>query len=166
MKFELIPCTAIALKDLRDFMKEVETVNEFCHPLLRAHENGIRKFLLDQAEEEKKESPKEYVLAFLIDDELAGVCRVTARLNHIESGKIGYYLRHSRRKNKYAPIMIRLIEDFCMQKGVTNITAVVDIKNTASMKALFSAGWTRTKNQYTWFDGRKAIEFRPLPSGK
>lgn len=163
MKYELVPCDLLAAKHIEAFLDEFTAAGEYCNAMWKAHEIGVAAWKKEVA---KDVNPSEHILAFLVDTKLVGVVRVTPNPNHVENGKIGFYIRPSKRKQKYAPSMIRLAEDFCLANGIDNITAVADVRNVASAKAMFAAGWTRSGKQYVWTSGRSAIEFQPKPCGK
>lgn len=162
MKYEIKSCVDVDPDVLKDFMYEFEEHGEFCNAMWRAYEVGVPKWQVET--NAHVFSDKERCVAFLIDGALAGVARITPKPRHIENGKIGYYLRPSFRKKKYAPVFLRLIEDFCAARNINSPTAVTDIKNTSSIQALRCAGWVETGNRYLWTSeerDRIAVEFAP-----
>lgn len=163
MKYELTPCYLLSAKHIEEFLDEFKVAGEYCNAMWRAYEIGVSAWKKELSTEI---APSEYILAFLVDMEFVGVVRVTPNPNHIENGKVGFYIRPSKRKHKYAPSMLRLVEDFCFANGIENVTAVADSGNVASAKAMYAAGWTRSGKQYIWTYGRSAIEFQPKPCGK
>lgn len=165
MKFELISCASVDPKMLFEFLFEAHNFGEFCNPLWYAYDVGVAQFQQEEINSDADDPMREKRLCFMVNDALVGVCRITPRLKNIANGKVGFYIRKSKRKHKYAPVMIRLIEEWCSVNQINDVTAVVSNSNTASSKALIAAGWERTGKTYTWNDGRTAIEYSPKPCG-
>lgn len=161
MTYEMVPLFNLSSDMIVSFMDEAREANEFINPLWRLYDveqDDWRNVIPDSNNDEM-------LFAFVVQGILTGVARATAHPKHIENGKVGFYIRPSQRKKKYAPVMIRMIEDMCERNMLRDLTAVVDIKNTSSFKALYAAGWERSGVQYRWNQGRTAIELKPRSSG-
>ena len=148
--------------EIMSVLNEAEYHGEFVHPLWRLIEIGVDEWKKDWYEDTDN---AETLLAFYVADRLVGVARVTGMPHHQANGKVGFYIRPSERKKKYAPSMIRMLEDWCAVHGIEDITAVVDVRNTASMKALYSAGWQRSGKEFRWNGNRNAVELKPVKNG-
>lgn len=165
MKYELAECTAVRPTDIEELMAEFEASGEFCNALWRAGEIGAAAWIDEMKTEEAEGSRHEFVLGFFVGDMMAGVARVTPHPSHEANGNVGYYLRPSFRGARYGPVLLHLIEDFCMEKGIEDVNAVTSVMNTASMKTLAVAGWTPTGRAFVWrseYNTRNALEFRPV----
>ena len=84
--------------------------------------------------------------------------RISSRINHEANGKVGYSIRPSRRKRLYAPTLLRLVEEYCCLNGITPVTACVDVRNEASLKAFRLAGFVPTGREFDWTYQRRAVE--------
>lgn len=162
MTYEIVHLFRVPNEAIQEIMDEAQTAEEFINPLWRLYEvpsDGWKKTAVDSR------TKGESLLAFLVNEKIVGVARVTVHPKHIENGKVGFYIRPSERNRKYAPSMIRMIEGWCEEQNISDITAVVDVKNMKSFKALYSAGWERSGKQYRWNQERTAIELKPKSSG-
>lgn len=95
---------------------------------------------------------------------VVGIGRCTRQPKHIANGRIGYSILPEHRKKGYAPILIRLLEEYCcraFELEPAEVTACVAENNTPSMKALCAAGFHATGNEYRWTGDRRAIEYAP-----
>lgn len=164
MKYKLISCASLSVKMLVCFIMEAVNAKEFINPLWKAYALGIQDFKTDLALIDRIGNG-ERVLAFIVDKQLVGVCRITPQPKNMANGKVGYYIRPSMRKKLYAPVMLRMIEDYAASKNICGLTAVVDIENAASIRALKTAGWESSGKHFAWNGGRTAEEFRPKPCG-
>lgn len=159
MKYELIPCSWLNPLELHEFMEEVETNKETCNPLWEAHEIGLMAWRHKIGD--LSMTTHEHYLAFMVDDELCGVCRITKKPKHMANGQIGLYIRPSMRGKMYAASFIRQIQEYCLRIGIEKPTACCDIKNVRAVKAFKNAEWIPTRNLYEWNNNRCAIELAP-----
>lgn len=165
MKYELTDCTAVRPADIEELMAEFEASGEFCNALWRAYEIGAAAWVDEMAADEASGKRHEYVLGFYVGGVLAGVARITPHPHHEANGNVGYYIRPSFRGLRYGPVLLHMIEDFCIENCIEEAYAVTAIKNTASMKTLAVAGWTPTGRAFVWksqFNTRNALEYRPV----
>lgn len=164
MKYELTDCTAVRPADIEELMAEFEASGEFCNALWRASEIGAMAWIDEMKAEEAEGTRHEYVLGFFVGDTMAGVARVTPHPKHEANGNVGYYLRPSFRGARYGPVLLHMIEDFCIENSIEDANAVTAVRNKASMKTLAVAGWTPTGRAFVWrsaYNTRNALEFRP-----
>ena len=162
MKYEMVPASWLSAIDIEGYAFEFEGHGETCNVLWRQKLVGAVRFKDELDANGKSMITKEFYLGFLVDDVLAGMCRITPEPRHAANGNVGYGLSPDFRGKGHAPIMLRLIQDFCQRVGIAHPTAAVDIKNTRSINALRNAGWQLTGKRYLWSpdpNPRIAIEF-------
>jgi len=163
MRYELIDCGEVSQSTIEDFLAEFETNGEFCNALWKAHKLGVPEMLKDIKLTDASERHED-VLAFFVGDMMVGAARVTPHPNHFENGNIGYYIRPSCRGHRYGSVLLHLIEDYCKEKNISSIVAMVELGNRASEKSFMYAGWKFTGRVYDWehrSSPRKALEFCP-----
>lgn len=163
MKYELIDCATVRPDDLVELISEFQANGEFCNALWRANEIGAIAWLKELNNDDGTER-HEYVLGFFVGDTLAGVARVTPHPNHEANGTVGYYLRPSFRGERYGPVLLHMIEDYCIENRIKNVVAVTDVTNKASVRTLTLANWIPTGRTFVWVsedNARNALEFRP-----
>ncbi len=158
MTYDLVNCSLVPAEEWEAMIAEFSERGEFCNAIWRAYDVGVRGWL---KEAEEFCIGKERQLAFRVDGNLVGVARVTPAPRNEANGKVGYYIRPSKRGRLYAPVLLRLIEDYCKAWRVENITAVTDAENTASIRSLTAARWLLTGRSFPWNDGRLGLEFMP-----
>lgn len=157
LKYELVPCTWLTDEEIRNYYDEFDKHGEFANVLW---EIGQTSACVWKA---KISCQKETLYgAFLVDDRLVGVCRITKKPRNAANGKMGYSIRPAERGKGYAQIFLRQIAEAGRRYEVEGMTACVDERNERSIKALEAAGWKRTGTVYDWTpdpEPRKAIEF-------
>lgn len=159
LKYELVPCTWLTDEEITDYCDEFERFGEEVNVLWKIGKISPTAWKAEIANQER-----ELYGAFLVDDRLAGVCRVTKEPRHAANGKMGYNIRPSQRGKGYSQIFLKLVEEIGRRYGVENMTACVDERNERSIRAFEKAGWKRTGTVYDWNPNphpRKAIEFAP-----
>lgn len=113
------------------------------------------------ADECKADMSTRYFCFLLPNGTLAGIARITPNPNYIENGRMGYAIRPSERGKGYAPIMLRLIQDYCEKIKLYEVTACIDVNNEKSLAAFRKAGWVPTLTTFIWKGGRVAQEWIP-----
>ena len=117
---------------------------------------------IDEYYERQREDQRSRRFGLFIDGELTGLARISARVNFEANGKIGYSIRPSKRGRRYSLVLLGLIGTYCQQNGIGDATACVDVRNTASIRALRAAGFMETGRIFDWQpnpEPRQAIEF-------
>lgn len=150
MLYELSP------ESIGEYFDEFVANDGDCYVLYRLHDISARELV-----EESRHDTHTYNVGFTVNGKLIGVGRVTPAPTRIENGMIGYGIRPSERGNGYAPVMIRMLEEFCNGIGVESPTACIDVNNSKSLIAFERAGFVRTGRVYNWPDNRVAIEMCP-----
>ena len=113
-------------------------------------------YQLQKADERNKR------FGFFIDRKMVGVLRVSSTINHEASGKIGYSIRPTQRGKRYSILLLRMAAEYCNRQAIENVTACVDVQNTASIHALRSSSFVETERYFDWPPNplpRKAMEF-------
>ncbi len=159
MKFELVGCATISDTAIINFIADVKANGEECNPLWEAQEIGVKAW------KEKigmlSRTDHEHYLAFLVDDYVTGVCRITPNPKNNANGQVGLYIRPNMRGKMYAPSFIRMIEEYCRKIGISYPTACCDMKNYRAVGVFKNANWMPTQKHYEWTGGRVAIELTP-----
>lgn len=147
---------------LIDWRETVKYRDEF----LACHENenvtwelaniGIHEYYERQRRDQRNQR-----FGFLMDGKLVGMARISSEINFEANGKIGYSIRPSERGKQYGTLLLRMIDAYCRKYGIRNVTACVDIRNEASIRALRAAGFIETGRVFDWVpnpEPRKAME--------
>ena len=148
---EYIPCNE-TLRYWREFLNRGETENV----LWELAGTDVYEYYERQAADTRTRR-----FGFYVNSELIGMARISFRVNHEANGKIGYSIRPSKRGKLYAPTLLRLVEEYCLLNGVKPVTACVDVRNEASIKAFRKAGFVETGRVFDWTPNplpRKAVE--------
>lgn len=157
LKYEVVPCTWLSDGELYDYMDEITMPGEDLHVLWECDKIG------PAAWKKKLEIEAETLYgAFLVDDRLVGVCRITKEPKHEANGKMGYSIRPSERGKGFAKIFLAMIGELGARYGVEELTACVDERNERSRRALEAAGWERSGRTFDWRpnpEPRKAVEY-------
>ena len=154
-RFELKPFHLLDDEEIETFNAEFVKRDGECHILYMLPEKSI-----DEMKKVMSEDMHTFVLAFLMDDHLAGLVRVTPCPNHKENGQLGWAIRPSMRCKGYAPIMIRMALQWAEEEfGCSEFTVCIDSKNKASINVARKAGFSMTGNVYHWTNKRISIEF-------
>lgn len=99
---------------------------------------------------------------FFIDRKMVGMLRVSFAVDHEANGKIGYSIRPTQRGKRYSILLLRMAAEYCNRNAIDNVTACVDVRNIASIRALRSSGFIETGRYFDWRPNplpRKAMEF-------
>lgn len=157
LKYELVPCIWLTTEEIESYVDEFRMHGEEENVLWEIGQIGAETWKTKIAYQ------KETLYgAFLVDDELVGVCRITKEPKHDENGKVGLSIRPGKRGCGYAGIFLNMIANAGSMYEVENLTACVDCRNERSMKAFEAAGWKRSGRKFAWRPNphpREAIEF-------
>ena len=156
MKYELVPCSWLSPIELIHFQDAVKVAGETCNPLWEMESIGVAAWMKKVGSLSMTEH--EHYLAFLVEDKLVGVCRITPQPNHQENGQVGIYILPIYRGRMYAVPLLMQISEYCGRIGIEHPTACCDISNHRATAAFKRAGWKPTQKFYNWTMGRTAIE--------
>ncbi len=141
--YELCPCGWLTEDEIVDYLEEFRDAGETCNVLWQLEDMTATEWK-DEIEEDRS---TEYV-AFLVDNMLTGIGRITPRPKHIANGKVGFAIRPCERGKRYASIFLQMIRNLCNRMGLEEVTACVDERNERSLKAFRAAGWVETGRKY------------------
>lgn len=156
IRAELKPLERVPQKETLRYWREFLRCGETENVLWELSEIGVCEYY-----ERQKADGRNRRFGFFMNGALIGMARVSSRVNHEANGKIGYSIRPSMRGKGYAPILLRLVAEYCRLNGIAPVTACADVKNQASLKALHRAGFRETGRVFDWKPNpspRKAVE--------
>lgn len=157
LKYEIVPCTWLTDEEIEDYVDEHKRFGEEVNVLWEIGQ------ISPTAWKAKIEAAADTLYgAFLVDDRLVGVCRITKEPRHEANGKMGYSIRPSERGKGFAKIFLALIGELGARYEVEELTACVDKRNERSIRALEAAGWEWSGRTFDWRpnpEPRKAMEY-------
>lgn len=160
VRYYLSNTSYVGDKLVMSYLNEFHSAGEYCRQLWILEEGGS----MDQFRHQIDWDANTDILTFSVDGKMVGMGRCTRFPKHPENGRIGYSIRPSCRGRMYAPVLIRMLEDYCCKVfhlKPCDVTACVEQGNEKSRKALIAAGFKPTGTVYEWTGGRYADEYAP-----
>ena len=153
MTHRLVNATEIPNEEIEEYYKEFKEHGEDCYVLYLLKTMSVQEWKMHLVTDTHTQC-----IAFLVNDKVAGIGRITMKPNHQEAGMFGYAIRPTMRGQRLATKFIEIVSE-CFVKTVSDdLTACVDIKNAKSLNAFISAGWKFTGRTFEWSQSRIAIE--------
>ena len=159
LTYELCPCGWLREEEIVKYLEEFNDAGETCNVLWQLEDITASQW----KETIEVDKSTEYV-AFIVDNRLVGIGRITHKPKHEANGMIGYAIRPKERGKRYATVFVQMIEETCRKMGMERITACVDRMNIISLHVFIKAGWVPTGREYDWKpdpEPRVAIEMAP-----
>lgn len=156
-EFKLIPCEFVWGGLIDEYRQEFLDNGEECNVLWRLEDISAMDW-----HKEIIEDRSTLYFAFVVDGQIAGICRVTPKPKHEANGMLGYAIRPSMRGNHLGVALLCMVRNVCRKKGWLHITACVDERNANSIHTLECAGWKPTGRKFDWLpnpEKRTAMEF-------
>ena len=156
VKAELTPLRLIPPSETLSYWQEVLDHGETENVLWELASMDIREYYERQMEDKRNRR-----FGFRLNGALVGMARISSRVNYEANGKVGYSVRPSMRGKNYAAALLWLVAEYCRLNGIRSVTACVDVRNEASLKALRRAGFVETGRVFDWTPNplsRKAVE--------
>lgn len=156
-EIRLRPIVLVSMGETEDYWNEFIAHGEKENVLWELENMDVELYYrLQKADERNKR------FGFFIDQKMVGMLRVSSAINYEANGKIGYSIRPTQRGKRYSILLLQMAAEYCNRKDIENVTACVDVRNTASIHALRSSGFVETGRYFDWRPNplpRKAMEF-------
>lgn len=153
----LKPIVLVSMRETEDYWNEFIAHGEKEKILRELESIDVESYYrLQKAEKRNKH------FGFFIDRKMVGMLRVSSAIDHDANGKIGYSIRPTQRGKRYSILLLRMAAEYCNRNAIENVTACVDVRNIASIRALRSSGFVETGRYFDWRPNpmpRKAMEF-------
>ena len=153
----LRPIVSVSMGETEDYWNEFIAHGEKENVLWELERMDVESYYQLQKADERNRR-----FGFFIAQKMVGMLRVSSAINHEANGKIGYSIRPTQRGKRYSILLLRMAAEYCNRKAIENVTACVDVRNTASIHALRSSGFVETGRYFDWLPNplpRKAMEF-------
>ncbi len=153
----LRPIVSVSMAETEDYWNEFIAHGEKENVLWELENMNVELYYQLQKADKRNER-----FGFFINWKLVGTLRISSAINYEANGKIGYSIRPTQRGKGYSILLLQMAAKYCKRKAIENVTACVDIRNIASIRALRSSGFVETGRYFDWLPNplpRKAIEF-------